>query len=72
MEHEHESAGGVLARLREATGGYALPPDACPTFAALYEELQRLEADLNQHIHLENNVLFPRALELEGSLPPCE
>jgi regulator of cell morphogenesis and NO signaling len=72
MEYEHEDAGGVLARLREATGGYALPPDACPTFAALYEELQRLEADLHQHIHLENNVLFPRALELERSLPPCQ
>ncbi len=72
MEYEHESAGGVLTRLREATGGYAVPPDACPTFAALYEALQRLEADLHQHIHLENNVLFPRALELERSLPPRE
>ena len=66
MEHEHESAGAVLAKLREATHDYALPPDACPTFRAMYEELERMEADLHQHIHLENNILFPRAIELEG------
>lgn len=66
MEHEHESAGRVLAKLREVTRDYALPADACPTFAALYEELQRMEADLHQHIHLENNILFPRAIALES------
>ncbi len=66
MEHEHDSAGQALARLREVTGGYALPADACPSFRAAYEELQRLEADLHQHIHLENNILFPRAIALEG------
>ena len=65
MEHEHESAGRALAGLREATCDYALPPDACPTFRVMYEELQRMEADLHQHIHLENNILFPRAVELE-------
>jgi hypothetical protein len=43
-----------------------LPADACPTFSAMYEELQRMEGDLHQHIHLENNILFPRAVELEG------
>lgn len=65
MEYEHESAGRALASLREVTCDYALPPDACPTFRAMYEELQRMEADLHQHIHLENNILFPRAVELE-------
>ena len=65
MEHEHESAGEALAKLREVTNNYTLPPDACPTFRAMYEELQRMEADLHQHIHLENNILFPRAIELE-------
>lgn len=65
MEHEHESAGRALANLRKVTNDYALPPDACPTFRAMYKELQRMEADLHQHIHLENNILFPRALELE-------
>jgi regulator of cell morphogenesis and NO signaling len=66
MEHEHESAGQALAKLREATCDYALPQDACPTFRAMYDELQRMEADLHQHIHLENNILFPRTIELEG------
>ena len=65
MEYEHESAGRALAKLREVTCDYALPSDACPTFRAMYEELQRMEADLHQHIHLENNIPFPRAIELE-------
>ncbi len=66
MEYEHENAGRALARLREVTCDYALPSDACPTFRAMYEELQRMEADLHQHIHLENNILFPRAIESEN------
>ncbi|MEN6496732.1 MAG: iron-sulfur cluster repair di-iron protein [Thermoguttaceae bacterium] len=66
MEHEHDSAGRTLEMLRQVTGNYRLPDDACPTFAAMYDELQQLEADLHQHIHLENNILFPRAMELEG------
>jgi regulator of cell morphogenesis and NO signaling len=65
MEKEHEEAGGALAKLREVTNGYALPLDACPSFMAVYEELQRMEADLHQHIHLENNILFPRTIDLE-------
>lgn len=65
MEHEHEAAGASLAKLREVTSDYALPEDACPTFEAMYDELQQMEADLHQHIHLENNILFPRAVELE-------
>lgn len=67
MEHEHESAGQALAKLHEVTYDYALPADACPTFRAMYEELQRMEADLHQHIHLENNILFPRVIELEDA-----
>jgi regulator of cell morphogenesis and NO signaling len=69
MECEHESAGGVLAQIRKVTGGYALPDDACPTFRVLYEELERMEEDLHQHIHLENNILFPRVIA-EESAPP--
>jgi regulator of cell morphogenesis and NO signaling len=65
MEHEHENAGGLLVKLREVTGNYALPQDACLTFAAFYEGLQEMEADLHQHIHLENNILFPRAIACE-------
>ena len=66
MEHEHENAGEVLARMREITGNYTLPADACPTFAALYELLARIEADLHEHIHLENNILFPRTVAMEA------
>jgi regulator of cell morphogenesis and NO signaling len=69
MEHEHESAGQTLVEIRKATGDYRLPADACPTFRALYEELVRMEGDLHQHIHLENNILFPRAIAAESSRP---
>jgi regulator of cell morphogenesis and NO signaling len=65
MVHEHEKAGEALAILRKETGNYMLPGDACPTFTVLYEELQTLEADLHEHIFLENNILFPRVLEME-------
>jgi regulator of cell morphogenesis and NO signaling len=66
MEHEHESAGQTLRELRKATDDYRLPEDACPTFAALFAELERMERDLHQHIHLENNILFPRAIAAES------
>jgi regulator of cell morphogenesis and NO signaling len=66
MEQEHDSAGDALAELRRLTGGYRLPDYACSTVAALYEGLQALESDFHVHIHLENNILFPRATALEG------
>lgn len=62
MLMEHDSAGGALARLRQLTSGYTPPADACNTFRAFYFELGELERDLHRHIHLENHVLFPRAL----------
>ena len=68
MEHEHESAGRALARLRELTAGYTLPEGACNTFRGLYHGLAELEKALHEHIHLENNVLFPRAARLEQEL----
>ena len=49
-------------------GSYRLPDDACPTFAALYETLQALEADLHEHIHLENNILFPASVSQEARM----
>jgi regulator of cell morphogenesis and NO signaling len=64
MLMEHDSAGDALAALRSATSDYRLPEDACNTFKALYFELSELEKDLHQHIHLENNILFPRAIAL--------
>lgn len=68
MEHEHETVGQALARLRELTGGYVPPADACNTFRGLYHGLAELEKELHEHIHLENNVLFPRAARLEEEM----
>jgi regulator of cell morphogenesis and NO signaling len=68
MEHEHDTAGQLLARMRELTQGYTPPADACNTFRGLYFGLGELERELHEHIHLENNVLFPRATRLEKGL----
>jgi len=68
MIMEHEASGQALEKIREATQNYAVPPDGCPSYRALYQALPALAADLHQHIHLENNILFPRAIELEGEL----
>jgi regulator of cell morphogenesis and NO signaling len=65
MMHEHDAAGNALRSLRQASNGYAAPPDACISFQTLYGALAKFEADLHQHIHLENNILFPRAIEME-------
>ena len=66
MVMEHDSAGELLHRMREVADGYTVPPDACVSFKGLYQALQEFEADLHQHIHLENNILFPRAVSLEA------
>jgi regulator of cell morphogenesis and NO signaling len=65
MEHEHDVAGQFLTQMRRITSNYTLPDDACPTFMALFEGLDALEKDLHVHIHLENNILFPKAQDLE-------
>ena len=67
MLSEHDSAGNALREMRKATSGYTVPEDGCTSFRALYALLQEFEADLHQHIHLENNILFPRALQPAGS-----
>lgn len=63
MMREHDEHGDNLKRTRTLTANLTPPPEACATWRALYEELGRLEADLMEHIHLENHVLFPRSLE---------
>ena len=68
MEHEHETVGTALQRIRELTGNYQAPADGCASFKALYDGLARLETDLHHHIHKENNILFPRAAVLESAL----
>ncbi len=66
MMQEHDGAGDALRMLRSITNNYALPQDACISYRTLYQALQGFESDLHQHIHLENNVLFPRAVAMEG------
>lgn len=68
LEHEHELAGAALAKMRELTGDYVPPAGACTTFRGLYHGLAELDRELREHIHLENNVLFPRAARLERQL----
>ncbi|HEX5444493.1 MAG TPA: iron-sulfur cluster repair di-iron protein [Pirellulales bacterium] len=65
MEHEHDSAGQSLARMRELSSEFTPPPDACNTFCAMLDGLRELEADTHRHVHKENSILFPRAIELE-------
>ena len=65
MMMEHDTAGEILRELRNLTTDYAVPADACISYQTLYSALQEFEADLHQHIHLENNILFPRAAEME-------
>jgi len=65
MEHEHDSAGNALRDMREASCAYRAPANACISYQTLYKALANFEADLHQHIHLENNILFPRAIAME-------
>jgi regulator of cell morphogenesis and NO signaling len=65
MIHEHEGAATLLGEMRAATHDFVPWPDACPTTVGLYYGLDAFERDLHRHVHLENNLLFPRAIELE-------
>jgi len=65
MIADHDDAGALLTRIRELADGYAVPAGACASFLALYRALEAFERDLHQHVHLENNILFPRAVAME-------
>jgi regulator of cell morphogenesis and NO signaling len=67
MMMEHETVGDLLRELRSLSSDYNVPADACLSYQTLYQELEAFEQDLHQHIHLENNILFPRAIELEAN-----
>ncbi len=67
MMMEHDTAGDALRAMRSATNSYTLPADACASYQELYRALPAFEADLHEHIHLENNILFPRAIQMEES-----
>jgi regulator of cell morphogenesis and NO signaling len=71
MTQEHDAAGALLAEIRRLSHSFTMPAGACPTYHAFYDGLKDFEQDLHQHIHLENNILFPRAIELEASYAPA-
>jgi regulator of cell morphogenesis and NO signaling len=66
MLQEHDAAGSLLAEIRTLSNDFTTPTGACPTYLAFYEGLREFEQDLHMHIHLENNILFPRAIDLES------
>jgi regulator of cell morphogenesis and NO signaling len=68
MMREHDTAGEILRELRSLTSDYKVPADACISYRTLYQALENFEKDLHQHIHLENNILFPQALAMENAL----
>lgn len=65
MMFEHDNAGDILRKLRSLSDDYTAPADSCPSYKGLFAGLEDFERDLHRHIHLENNVLFPQAIELE-------
>ncbi|EOR96453.1 Nitric oxide-dependent regulator DnrN or NorA [Arcticibacter svalbardensis MN12-7] len=68
MEAEHEHVGEDLGEINELTNNYTVPQDACTSYRILYRTLEEFENDLHQHVHLENNILFPKAIELEKAM----
>ncbi|MCK9207002.1 MAG: iron-sulfur cluster repair di-iron protein [Salinivirgaceae bacterium] len=64
MNGEHEFAGGAMDKINQITKGYKLPNDACNTYSLTFKLLEQFEDDLHIHVHLENNILFPKALKL--------
>ena len=68
MEHEHQIVGNKLDQIRTLSKNYSLPEDACASYSYLFKTLDEFENDLHIHVHLENNILFPKALEIEKQL----
>ena len=66
MIQEHDDAGEALRRMRELTDDYSVPMDACGTYRALFDSLKQLEQDMHRHVHKENSILFPKAVEAEA------
>jgi len=68
MEHEHDAEGERFRTISELTGDYTPPEDACNTYRVTLSLVKEFEEDLHRHIHLENNILFPKSIALEESL----
>ena len=67
MEADHEEAGDIMYEIRTLTNNYTHPQDACTTFKVALAELKEFEEDLHKHVHLENNILFPNAIQYENN-----
>lgn len=68
MEQEHEHAGDEMYAIRELSNNYSVPDDGCTTYRVTFQELRDFELDLHRHVHLENNVLFPKAVKMENEV----
>lgn len=68
MEHEHDEAGQIMEEIRSLSDNYRIPEDACTSYTMLYRMLEEFENDLHIHVHLENNILFPKAMSLEAEM----
>ena len=68
LRAEHDVVGDLFKKIRALTGGYAVPGDACNAYRAMLGGLEEMELDLHEHVHKENNILFPRAVEMERQL----
>jgi regulator of cell morphogenesis and NO signaling len=71
MEEEHDHAGKLMGEIRLLTHDYTPPQDACTTYKLAFASLRAFEMDLHQHVHLENNILFPKALQLFTGPDQC-
>jgi regulator of cell morphogenesis and NO signaling len=71
MEEDHDRAGMIMQKIRELTNNYTAPEQACTTFRLTLDSLKAFEEDLHQHVHLENNILFPKALQLFAKPSSC-
>ena len=68
MENDHELVGGFMEEINQLSNSYSPPADACSSYQVLYSKLDEFEKDLHQHVHLENNILFPKAIQLAKEL----
>ena len=68
MEHEHDVVGEMCKKIKEISGNYTPPDDGCTTYRLSFLKLQEFENDLHRHIHLENNILFPKAVQMENGV----
>ena len=64
-EKEHDSVGRAMEKIRELSNDFAIPDDACTSYKLLFKMIEEFESDLFIHIHLENNIMFPKAIEIE-------